>query len=68
MSANDINNLTTVICVTAMVAVMVLMLPWLDRKSSSRLGLNLHGGLSSNPDADRLLRMGQRTLTLGIAV
>ena len=53
MSANDINNLTTVICVTAMVAVMVLMLPWLDRKIASRHGLNLHGGLSSNPDADR---------------
>ncbi len=68
MSANDINNLTTVICVTAMVAVMVLMLPWLDRKIASRHGLNLHGGLSSNPDADRLLRIRQRILTLGLAV
>ncbi len=68
MSANDINNLTTVICVTAMVAVMVLMLPWLDRKIAARHGLNLHGGLSSNPDADRLLRIRQRILTLGLAV
>ena len=62
MNVNDINSLTTVILVTVMVAVMVLMLPWLDRKISSRLGLNLHGGLSANPDADRLLRVRQYIL------
>ena len=68
MNVSDINSLTTVICVTVMVAVMVLMLPWLDRRISSRLGLNLHGGLSTNPDADRLLRIRQHILTFGIFV
>ena len=68
MNVTDINSLTTVICVTALVAVMVLMLPWLDRKISSRLGLNLHGGLSTNPNADRLLRIRQRILVFGIVL
>ena len=68
MNGIDVNSKPTVIWVTAIVAVMVLMLPWLDRKISSRLGLNLHGGLSRNPDADRLLRVRQGILTFGILV
>lgn len=68
MSSIDVNSMPTVIFVTVMVAVMVLMLPWVDRKISSRLGLNLHGGLSANPDADRLLRIRRGILTFGILV
>ena len=66
MSANDVNNLATVLGVTGLVAVMVWMLPWADRKICGKLNLNLHGGLSENPNADRLLAIRQRLLTGGI--
>ena len=66
MSADDVNNLVVVLCVTGLVAVMVWMLPWADRKICGKLGLNLHGGLSTNPKADRYLAIRQRLLTGGI--
>ncbi len=66
MSADDINNLATVLSVTALVAMVVLMLPWADRRICRKLGVSLTGGLSSNPDADRILRIRQRLLTGGI--
>ena len=66
MSADAVNNLLTVLIVTAMVSVMVFMLPWADRKICGRLKVNLHGGLSENPQADRILAIRQRLLVGGI--
>ena len=68
MSASDVNNLATVLGVTGLVAVMVLMLPWADRKICDKLGLNLHGGLSTNPKADHYLAIRQQLLTAGILI
>ena len=68
MSADDVNNLATVLCVTGLVAVMVWVLPWADRKICGKLGLNLHGGLSTNPNADRLLQVRQRLLIAGLVI
>ena len=59
----DANSLTTNILVTVMVGLLVIVLPWMDRKICARLGVNLHGGLSPNPQADRLLRIRQATLS-----
>ena len=50
------NSLSTNLIVTAMVLVMVFVLPWLDRRLCKKLGLNLTGGISENPRADSLLR------------
>lgn len=50
------NSLTTNLLVTALVLVMVFLLPWLDRRICRELGLNLQGGVSSNPHAEALLR------------
>ncbi len=66
MSASDVNNLTMVLSVTALVSVMVWLLPWADRKICGKLGLNLHGGLSTNPKADHYLAIRQWLLTGGI--
>ena len=62
------NSLTTNLLVTAMVALLVIVLPWADRKICARLGLNLHGGVSTNPRADQLLKIRQGILTAGLAV
>ncbi len=51
------NSLTTNIIVTILMLLMVFLLPWLDRRICRRLGLNLQGGVSANPQAERLLRM-----------
>ena len=51
------NALTTNLLVTALVAVLVFLLPWLDRRICARLGVNLHHGVSENPRADALLRL-----------
>lgn len=61
-------SLSTVLWVTAMVAVMVFLLPWADRLVSRKLGINLHGGMSEHPDADRLLRRRQALLTIGFLI
>ena len=66
MSASDVNNLLTVVSVTALVAVMVFVLPWADRKICGKLKVNLHGGLSENPRADRILQIRQYLLVAGI--
>ena len=58
----DANSLGTNLFVTAMVAFLVIVLPWADRKICRSLRLYLEGGLSENPDADRLLRLRQRLL------
>ena len=52
--------------VTLLVAVLVFFLPWADRRVCCRLRLNLEGGLSENPDADRLLRLRQRLLASSV--
>ena len=49
-------SMKTGIIVTAMMAVMVFFLPLLDRMICRRYGLSLSDGISTNPDADRLLR------------
>ena len=51
------NSLTTNIIVTILMLLMVFLLPWLDRRICRRLGLNLQGGVSANPQAEKLLRM-----------
>ncbi len=62
----DVNSLEMNLLVTLLVAVVVFLLPWADRRVCRRLRLNLEGGLSENPDADRLLRRRRRLLTLGL--
>lgn len=61
----DANSLETNILVTVLVLVMVVVLPWLDRIIFGRLGVNLHGGVSTNPRAPGLLRLRQGILTAG---
>ena len=62
------NSLTTNILVTALVALLVLILPWADRKICRNLRLNLQGGVSANPNADRLMRYRQMLLTCGFVL
>lgn len=62
----DANSLSTNILVTVMVAVLVILMPWLDRKICGRLGLSLRGGVNAHPRADRLLRIRQGILTAGV--
>ena len=64
----DANSPLTNLLVTLVVALLVVFLPWADRKLCGRLGLNLRGGLSANPRADRLLKIRQGILTSGLAV
>ena len=59
------NNIQTVLIVTFLVAVMVVLLPWADRRICRRLGLNLRGGLSTHPRADHLLMLRKRLLCAG---
>ena len=54
--------------IAALVALVVILLPWADRRICRRLKLNLEGGLSENPNADRLLAIRQRLLTLGVVL
>ena len=62
----DANSPVINLLVTVMVAMLVIVLPWADRKICGRLGLNLQGGLSPNPRADRLLKIRQGILTAGL--
>jgi len=64
----DANSPVTNLLVTATVALLVIVLPWADRRICGRLGLNLRGGLSANPRADRLLKIRQGILTAGLIV
>lgn len=63
----DANSLATNLIVTFLVMLLVIVLPWADRKICGRLGLNLQGGISTNPRADRLLKGRQALLTAGVA-
>ena len=60
----DFNSLKMNVIITVLVLFLVFLLPWADRRICRRLRLNLEGGLSDNPNADRLLRLRQRLLTL----
>ncbi|MBQ3392926.1 MAG: VanZ family protein [Lachnospiraceae bacterium] len=51
------NRLSTNILITVLVVLLVTLLPAIDIKICRRLGLNLWGGPSTNPDAERLLRV-----------
>lgn len=62
------NSLATNLLVTAMVGLLVIVLPWVDRKVCGRLGISLHGGLSTNPRADKLLKIRQGILIAGLTV
>jgi len=62
------NSLSTNILVTVLVAIMVFLLPLVDRWVCRRLGLNLRGGISENPNAERLLKIRQALLITGFAV
>ncbi len=53
----SVNNLPMLAAVTFGVAVMVIGIPFVDRRVSRHLGLNLQGGLSRNPRADSLLKL-----------
>ena len=58
----DISSLEVNLSITALVAVMVFLMPWVDRKVASHYELNLQGGLSDNPRAEGLLQL--RSLVL----
>jgi len=60
----SVNSPITLISVTAFVAVFIVLLPLIDRRVCSRLGLNLQHGLSENANADALLRLRQLVLYL----
>ena len=62
----DTYSLELHILITVFVAALVCLLPWADRRICRRLKLNLEGGLSENPEADRLLRLRQRLLSCGV--
>lgn len=51
------DSLTVNLIVTVMVFIMVFLMPWLDRKICTRLGISLHEGIDTNPDAPRILRI-----------
>lgn len=58
------NTLKINILVTLLTVVMIFVLPWLDRLVCRRLGLSLSDGVSTNPDADRLLRIRKTLLII----
>ena len=58
------NHISVCLLVTAAVAALVLVLPWADRRICRKLGLSLNGGVSTHPEADRLLRLRQWLLLL----
>lgn len=62
------NSLTTNLAVTGLVLALVFLLPWLDRTTCKKLGLNLQGGVSSHPRAEALLRLRQGLLLFAFAV
>ena len=61
--AFDPNSVSTNIFVTVLTLVMVFALPFADRKICGKLGVSLNDGVSSNPDADKLLHLRKYILT-----
>ena len=64
----DVNSLEMNLLVTLLVAVLVFLLPWSDRRICRHLRLSLDGGLSENPNADRLLRLRRLLLIIGLTL
>ena len=60
----ELSTFQVTLAAAALVAVMVFLLPLADRRVCRRLKLNPDGRLSENPDADRLLRLRRRLLSL----
>lgn len=58
----DPESLSVNIIVTVLVIVMVFILPWTDRYICRKLGISISDGISTNPDADRLLRHRKQLL------
>ncbi|MBR6707621.1 MAG: VanZ family protein [Clostridia bacterium] len=58
----DANSVYTGAFVTAFVLILVFLLPLLDRRICKRLGLNLEGGISANPEAEKLKSLRQTLL------
>ncbi len=58
---SDTNSVITGAFVTVFVVILVFLLPLLDRRICARLGLNLEGGVSANPEAEKLMGL-RRTL------
>ena len=56
------NSLVTIVPITLLVLAMVFLLPRIDKALCSRMNLDLHSGLSSNPRNRQLLHL--RTLLL----
>ncbi len=52
------NSLSANMLVTGAVLAPVFVLPFADRRISRRAGLSLHGGISTNPHAERLEQNG----------
>lgn len=56
------NRMSTNVIVTVLVMLLVFVLPLVDRRICTKLGLNLHHGVSTNPKADALLQIRQLIL------
>ncbi len=50
------NSYSVNLLVTILMAVMVFVLPWLDRRICNARGVSINDGVSENPDADRILK------------
>ena len=57
-------SLSVNLIVTVLVIVMVFVLPWADRYFCRKLGISISDGISTNPDADRLLRRRKQLLII----
>ena len=63
--AFDPNSVSTNIFVTVLTLVMVFALPFADRKICGKHGVSLNDGVSSNPDADKLLHL-RKYILIGV--
>ena len=64
----DANSVYTGVFVTVFVTILVFLLPLFDRRICRRLGLNLEGGISANPDAEKLKSLRQTLLCVMFGV
>ena len=62
------NSDSTSILVAIMTVVMVVLLPWLDRLICGKLGVSISDGISTNPNAERILRLRRFILLLAFGV
>ena len=62
------NSLSTNVIITILVMLLVIVMPVVDLRVCSRLGLNVMGGVSTNPDAERLLRIRKWAIGAVLAI